>query len=592
MALALKVVGALDVDAGNELHVSAHLQATDGSRLASVRTSGEATLLQGTGAMWNEELVLPVSTEAAPSIASVLLELQSGRDSATLGYVVLEWAAVRQHAVGDGWAVEPALVSGHGLPLGGRLLVRLLYTDVAGAASRLRDLKSQVADAMSAAAKERSALSVASVEQERQLAAARAQNALRLRGVAQKATDTEVGAFRTALEARLEGARTGRDAALRNFNEMHQIALSKRMPRLGERMGRSAAQQREVIARVQARARSKEASVAAERRTQWAESLLAEREEAVAKLSERTARASHRIQEAFQKATAHEHSTLSRRLRHIARDAEARASKECATLQPQRDSLAQAIASGRAEIDAEAAEAVGAVRLEASRLTSDWQAHEQAHYRAAREQLGRTLLEHQAQHREVRAARRVVDASAEQAKKVALANRERDLTERATATQKEVDALASWIAKRIESAHATSEASVSAAALGRREELAEPRLRFEAEHADLRGRIEAQRGAMGKLHTRLFIARARGTATGQVAEVMRAVEERCVEITENTSAVSSTGIGNLRSELGDLLTEVAKRHEASLQVTTGCTHMHMHMYMAKRHEASLQVTMG
>ena len=55
-------------EAGAGAFVSVHLQSSDGRHLASVRT-GTAAERAGTSTM---------STEAAPTVASVLLELQSG----------------------------------------------------------------------------------------------------------------------------------------------------------------------------------------------------------------------------------------------------------------------------------------------------------------------------------------------------------------------------------------------------------------------------------------------------------------------------------------------------------------------------------
>ena len=56
-------------------------------------------------------------------------------------------------------------------------------------------------------------------------------------------------------------------------------------------------------------------------------------------------------------------------------------------------------------------------------MSSEWQAALQSHFSASREQLARALLAQQAAHREQRANRRVVDASAEQARRAALAKR-------------------------------------------------------------------------------------------------------------------------------------------------------------------------
>ena len=69
MALAVKIAGAAGVpfdDPGTELHVSAFLQSRDARHLAAART-GSATR-QGDAAVWNEELLLQMSTEATSAV--------------------------------------------------------------------------------------------------------------------------------------------------------------------------------------------------------------------------------------------------------------------------------------------------------------------------------------------------------------------------------------------------------------------------------------------------------------------------------------------------------------------------------------------
>jgi hypothetical protein len=262
-----------------------------------------------------------------------------------------------------------------------------------------------------------------------------------------------------------------------------------------------------------------------------------ERERSLLAASQKAARAAHRLQVAFKRAAAHEGSTLGRRLRRIGLDAEEAATKECAALQPAGDLLAKQIGRGRAEIDAEAAEAVSAVRLEVNRLAAEWSNSLAASSRGAREVQAHTLLEHQQAHREARAARRVVDNSAEQTRRVAISSRESSLTQLTTNLEKEIEGLAGWLAKRIEAANAAAQAAPAAGALSAPVDLSVAATRFEGEVSDLRGRIEAQRVKMGELHTQLFVARAKGTATRQVAEVMRAVEDRCEEMMASAAAV-------------------------------------------------------
>jgi len=274
MALAVKVVGALNIEASYEaFHVVVHLQAADGRHLASVRTGNAAEVAPGAGAMWNEELVLPISNDAGSEVASVLFELQGGsaRDSAAhgIGSAAIDWPTVCTNAVGDGWATEPPLLAAHGVPNGSRLLVRLLHVDAAASAAKLKQLKAQVSEAISVTGRERQALLSAATEHTRQLSSTRTQLTLKLRTVSQKATEKEVGDFRAALESRLQAARSGRDAALVNFNVLHQQALRKAMPRVHERLNREARQQREAIGRVGGKARETEAKMRAERRQQW-----------------------------------------------------------------------------------------------------------------------------------------------------------------------------------------------------------------------------------------------------------------------------------------------------------------------------------
>lgn len=292
-----------------------------------------------------------------------------------------------------------------------------------------------------------------------------------------------------------------------------------------------------------------------------------ERERSLLAASQKAARAAHRLQVAFKRAAAHEGSTLGRRLRRIGLDAEEAATKECAALQPAGDLLAKQIGRGRAEIDAEAAEAVSAVRLEVNRLAAEWSNSLAASSRGAREVQAHTLLEHQQAHREARAARRVVDNSAEQTKRVAISSRESSLTQLTTNLEKEIEGLAGWLAKRIEAANAAAQAAPAAGALSAPVDLSVAATRFEGEVSDLRGRIEAQRVKMGELHTQLFVARAKGTATRQVAEVMRAVEDRCEEMMASAAAVGDDAAGSLRCALEGLLAEVGRQHDVSLAQT-------------------------
>ena len=531
--------------------------------------------------MWNEELLLPIATEATSSVASVLLELRSGSADASksksnpgdrasagsiVGFATIEWSAVHKNATGTGWAVEPPLLSASGASLGGKLLVRLLFTDAAASAQQLRVLKSQLSEAMSTASKERMALSAAAEEQQKQLAVMRAQLGLKLRTVTTRSTEKEVSAFRNALEARLAAARKGRDSVLHNYSDMHQKALGEAMPRVAERLQRSSQQQEELIERVSVRARKKMAAAAEVRHTQWAEAIPKEREKTVAKLMAKTGRAVHRIHAAFRKTAAHEGSTLGRRLRKIAHEAEERAARECMTLHKQSDAQLSMVAAGRAEIDAEAREVASAVRLELGRLSSEWQAALSAHYAAGREQLGRQLLDFQATHREQRAARRVVDAAADNARKAVLSRRATLLAERSSATQKEMDALGGWLAKRLEAARASAATVDASGSLGRPVDASPRRIEFEAELGDVRSRAELQRSAMQQLYTRLFAARARGAVGEQVREVMKACETRGLEIMADTSKISSSAVVDLEAELATLAAEVGKRHDESLSV--------------------------
>ena len=578
--LALKVVGALGVEhnPAEELHVSCFLQTNDARHVASART-GAATRA-GSAAVWNEELLLPIATDAASSVASVLLELRSGpadgskkaedrsagaaASGSIVGFATIEWSAIYANASGDGWAVEPPLLSASGTSLGGKLLVRLLFTDAAANAQKLRELKAQLSDAMSTASKERMALSAATEQQVKQLAQTRSQLGLKLHTVTTRSTEKEVSAFRNALEARLSAARKGRDSVLHNYSDLHQQALGQAMPKVAERLQRSSQQQHELIERVGVRAHKKIAAAAEVRHQQWAEHMPQEREQTVARLTAKTKRAAHRIHAAFHRAAAHEGSTLGRRLRKIAHEAEERAARECTPLHKQSDAQLATGAAGRAEVDAEARETANAVRMELGRLASEWLAGLSAHYASGREQLGRQLLDFQAAHRDQRAARRVVDAAADNERKAALSRRANLLTERSTATQKEVDALGAWLSKRLEAAQASAATVDAAGSLGRPVDASPRRIEFEAELADVRSRAELQRGAMQQLYTRLFVARAHGAASEQVAEVMKACEARGLEIMADTSKISSSAVGNLQHELSTLAAEVARRHDASL----------------------------
>ena len=392
--LALKVVGALGVEAPSqeEIHVSCFLQTTDARHVASART-GAATRA-GAAAVWNEELLLPIATEATSSVSSVLLELRSGGSQKAgntsagniMGFATIEWSAIFANAKGQGWAIEPQLLSASGASIGGKLLLRALFTDAAASAAKLRDLKAALSDSMSTASKERMALAAAGEAQERQLAATRSTLGLKLRNVTMRATEKEVTAFRSALEARLSAARKGRDHTLHNFHEIHTNALSEAMPKVAERLARSSQQQHENIERVATRAHKKIAAAAEVREQQWTVTLPAERVKTVARLDAKTQRAAQRIHQAFHRASAHEGSTLGRRLHKIAHDAEERASKECMPLHKQSDAQLAMVSAGRAEIDAEARETASAVRLELGRLASEWLSNLSGHYAGGREQ--------------------------------------------------------------------------------------------------------------------------------------------------------------------------------------------------------------
>jgi len=443
----------------------------------------------------------------------------------------------------------------------------MLYTDAADSASELRHLKSQVSEATSTSGHERRALGVVAMTHLRQLSSTRMQLGLIQRSVSQKATETEVHGFRTALERRLQEARSGRDGALANFNQMHRQALSKAMPRLHERLNRFANQQHEVIKRVNEQARAAATKACEDRKFAWSVTLVCERDQALQLAWQRTQRATHRLQDAFWRATAHEGSTLGRRLHRVAYDAEEAASKECAALQRSGDSLESTIGQARAELDAEAHEAVGTVRMEASRQAAEWMNTLHTQYRGSHEVQARSGLEHHAAHREARAAGRIACTSAEQARQVSLAGREAALLQRASTQQKEIDALIGWLVKRMDAAEVGTQAVTTAGTLSAPVDLSDSKQRFENEWNDLRARMETQRRTMGYLRTQRFVARARGSATEQVADVMRAVEDRCIEVMGKTAEVSEPAVGSLRSELGELLADVDRKHEDSLATT-------------------------
>ena len=108
--LAVKIAGAVgvNVDDAAELHVSAFLQSHDARHIAAART-GAATRASGS-AVWNEELLLQMSTETSSSVSSVLLELRTGDaggpagTGGVLGFATLEWKDVATHATSHGWA--------------------------------------------------------------------------------------------------------------------------------------------------------------------------------------------------------------------------------------------------------------------------------------------------------------------------------------------------------------------------------------------------------------------------------------------------------------------------------------------------------
>ena len=278
---------------------------------------------------------------------------------------------------------------------------------------------------------------------------------MKLRTVSMHATEKEVSAFR-GLDARLEAARAGRDRALKDFHDMHQQALGQVMPRVP-----GAAAAGGAAAEGAHRGDGGEGARARRRERRGAPCPVVADPPERDRQGDREDRGQdgapvHKVHAAFRRAAAHEGATLGRRLRKVAHEAEERAARECSLLHKQSDAHLAAVASGRSEVDGEMRETAAAVRLELSRVASEWQAALQQHYKGAREQLGRTLLDHQAAHRDERAQRRVVDASYEQAKRAALSKREALLVERQSAVQKEVDAIGVWLAKRLETASAAA----------------------------------------------------------------------------------------------------------------------------------------
>ena len=127
----------------------------------------------------------------------------------------------------------------------------------------------------------------------------------------------------------------------------------------------------------------------------------------------------------------------------------------------------------------------------------------------------------------------------------------------------QVDALSTWLSKRLEAAHAAA-AARQTGALGRRVDTTPRRLAFDNELHDVQSRADAQRHAMNGLYSNLFAARSSAAAALQVAEVMKACEERGEEIMADTSQISTAAATSLSVELGSLIDEIAKRHVASL----------------------------
>ena len=189
--LAIKLAGVVDIEASHELlHVSAFIQTADARHLASGRT-GDATRNQ-TAAVWNEEVLLPISNEEAPSASSLLLELRGsaavaddsnlgGASEGIVGFATVEWSEIKSHAADQGWATELRLLSASGQPLGAKLFARLLLSDAAAASKHMKELKQNLSDAMTTVAREKAATNSAFEAQERMLANMRAQLGLKLR---------------------------------------------------------------------------------------------------------------------------------------------------------------------------------------------------------------------------------------------------------------------------------------------------------------------------------------------------------------------------------------------------------------------------
>ena len=120
--LTIKIAGATNVQEGSpdELHVSAFIQTRKARHLASART--RSVTRNGSVAFWNEEVLLPVSNEDAPSASSVVLELRGGGGSETgglttqgiVGYAKIEWEQVKSNTTEHGWGISQQLLSASG----------------------------------------------------------------------------------------------------------------------------------------------------------------------------------------------------------------------------------------------------------------------------------------------------------------------------------------------------------------------------------------------------------------------------------------------------------------------------------------------
>jgi hypothetical protein len=226
MSLSVKVVGlkavGLDCLRAKDLHISAHLQSSDGHDVASGFT--EVAMRGQTAALWNEELQLPAWGD---QVDIMLVELRSGAPTdrhagsaeSVVGFVSLNWSGlIRLHK--EAFVVEEPLCGRDGSALGAHLLLRLRKTDTELARTMMSQSRALLSDALASSVEQYASLDISACEARTTLVELCSGGASLLQGEAEHAAELEISGFRGTLESRLHTTRSSREMVLNSVNDI------------------------------------------------------------------------------------------------------------------------------------------------------------------------------------------------------------------------------------------------------------------------------------------------------------------------------------------------------------------------------------